>query len=677
MRASHLVSHACAAVLLSVLTAGAQEVRVPTAVVLGPRAYAPAQVTSAALSLSDAVRLTMLHSPRIVSGAQAVELATGQFREQRGAFDGYLVLAPSVEYALEPLVPNSADVQTNTGEAFARTAKALLPLADRFRTMAAEFRPHAPECPRVYRNLSTSARGLQASISGLCSIQPETRDVDVIAVRSNALSTLLTINDAGGDGLAGFFDSVQQVPRARLTNAVQSSALIGMPSWLAEQALAGVPDTLQRGIFQLDITYSKPFRNGLQLGASLQFQASEDIFKDTPRDPSLGGNPTPNRFWTTLPVSMTLPLGKGRGAVAVAAPERAARFGVDAQREDLRHAATEEVYRTVLAYLALAAAQETVTLLEESAARQAAIVELTRQRVDAGEIPQMERNRGEARAAAVTAALLGARSRLVTSRVGLAQSIGADGVSVGEMPSAADRLVVVPASIGGVADLVQIANDRRHDTLALNQIRLASSALDAGVRSDLKRRVDFSVSGGFRNTYESAPYPPPVGILDPRGFWRSITGRIDPFVEASLTVELPFGNNTARGRAAQTRADVRSREIDIADLTRSIRENIVGTTGAIALAAAAIEHAEAAVKADDETLAGTLDLFKVGEVTLIDTLITEEQVTADKLEVLRLRQSYVSALARLRFETGEIVRFVTDGTGAEVMTFEPAGFLGK
>jgi outer membrane protein TolC len=145
----------------------------------------------------------------------------------------------------------------------------------------------------------------------------------------------------------------------------------------------------------------------------------------------------------------------------------------------------------------------------------------------------------------------------------------------------------------------------------------------------------------------------------------------------SLTVELPFVNNAARGRAAQTRADVRSREIDIADLARSIRENIIGVSGGVELTLAALARAEAAAKADDEMLAGTLDLFKVGEVTLLDMLLTEQQVTSDKLEVLRLRQSYVGALARLRFETGELVRFVTNGTGADVLAFEPAGFIGK
>jgi outer membrane protein TolC len=667
MRASHLMSRACAAALLSVVTAGAQEVRIPSAAVLGPRDYAPAHVTSAALSLSDAVRLTLLHSPRIVSGAQAVDLAAGQLQEQRGAFDGYLIVAPSVEYALEPLVPNSADFQTSSGEAFSRTAKAFLPLADRFRTMAAELKPHAPECPRVYANLLASARDSQVSISGLCAIQPTTPDAGVIAARTGA----------AGERVAGILDSVHP-PRELRTIAAQSSALIGIPSSLAGQyLLAGVPDTLQRGILGLDVTYDKPFRSGLLLEASLQFQASEDIYEGLPRDPALGGNPTPNRFWTTLPISLTLPLGKGRGSVAVAAAERAASFGLDAQREDLRHAATEEVYRTVLAYAALAAAQETVALLEESAARQAAIVDMTRQRVDAGEVPQMDLNWAEARAAAVKASLLGARSRLVTSRVGLMQSIGAAGVSVADMPSAADPLVVVLASIGGVPELVQIASTRRHDTQAMSQLLRASSAIDAGARSDLKRRVDLSVSGGLRNTYEVPPYPPPLGIFDPRGFWRSITGRVDPFIQASITVELPFGNNASRGREAQTRADVRSREVEIQDLTRSIHENIIGTTGAIALTAAAIDHAQAAVTAGDETLAGTMDRFKVGEVTLLDTLITEEQVTADRLEVLRLRQSYVSTLARLRFETGEIVRFVTDDAGAELMRFDPAGFVGK
>jgi outer membrane protein TolC len=289
----------------------------------------------------------------------------------------------------------------------------------------------------------------------------------------------------------------------------------------------------------------------------------------------------------------------------------------------------------------------------------------------------MDLNWAEARAAAVQAALLGARSRLVTSRVGLVQNIGASVGSVGAMPRAAETLDAAPVPTAGVPELVQLAEARRHDTKALKQFLLASSAIDDGARSDLKRRVDLAISGGVRNTYEVPPYPPPLGIFDPRGFWRSLTGRVDPFVTASLTVELPFGNNVARGRAAQTLADVRSREIDIEDLTRSIRENIIGTTGALALTAAALERVQAAVRADEETLAGTLSLYRAGEVTLLDMLITEEQMTSDKLAAARLRQSYVSLLARLRFEAGDIVRFDPDETGGESVVFDPAGLVGK
>jgi outer membrane protein TolC len=545
------VSQACLAVLLSVAPARAQEVRVASAAVFEPRVYARPQLATPTLSLSDAVRLTVLHSPVIALKTQVLEQAAGRFQELRGGFDGIVVLSPTFEYTLQPLAPPS----------------------------------------------------------------------------------------------------------------------------LGDQA--ATPAAAQHRSFQLALAYTKPFRSGLRLEAGVRFQATEDTYKDTPRDPSAGGDPTPNLFSTTVPISITLPLGKGRGGVALAAPERAAWFGVNAQRERARHVATEEVYRTVLAYLALAASQDTVALLEESSARQAAIVDLTRQRVAAGELPQMERNWAEARAAAVKASLLGARSTLAASRVGLAQRIGADGVSVAEMPTAADRLVVAPARIGQVADLVRVAGDSRRDTLALNQLRLASAALDAGARSELGRRVDLSVSGGIRNSYESPPYPAPVPLYNPSGYWRSITGRVDPYVQVSLTVELPFGNNAARGRVAQTLADVRAREIDMVDLTRSIREHIIGAAGAVELTAAALERAEAAVTSGDAVLAGTLSLFKVGELTLLDLLTTEEQVTSDKLEALRLRHAYVSALARLRFETGGLLRFVTDRTGAEVLAFDPAGFFGK
>ena len=59
-----------------------------------------------------------------------------------------------------------------------------------------------------------------------------------------------------------------------------------------------------------------------------------------------------------------MPLGKGRGSAGVAAQERASVFTLRAREEQARQIATEEVYRTLLAYIRLIAAQENLKLAQ-------------------------------------------------------------------------------------------------------------------------------------------------------------------------------------------------------------------------------------------------------------------------------------------------------------------------
>ena len=61
-----------------------------------------------------------------------------------------------------------------------------------------------------------------------------------------------------------------------------------------------------------------------------------------------------------------MPLGKGRGSTSVAAQERASEFTLRAREEQARQIATDEVYRTLLAYIRLIAAQENLKLAQAS-----------------------------------------------------------------------------------------------------------------------------------------------------------------------------------------------------------------------------------------------------------------------------------------------------------------------
>ena len=72
----------------------------------------------------------------------------------------------------------------------------------------------------------------------------------------------------------------------------------------------------------------------------------------------------------------------------------------------------------------------------------------------------------------------------------------------------------------------------------------------------------------------------------------------------------------------------------------------------------------------DATITG----YQAGERTLIDVLLAEQTLTDDTLALVDERQRLFSALARLRFEAGELVRF-DDPAAADAVRFDPAPFV--
>src|SRR4029450_11743421 len=87
--------------------------------------------------------------------------------------------------------------------------------------------------------------------------------------------------------------------------------------------------------------------------------------------------------------------------------------------------------------------------------------------------------------------------------------------------------------------------------------------------------TDMPNNGSVREFDESHRY------YSPSGYWRGLTGRWEPFVTASISFDIPFGNNAARGRLAQAQATLRTSDIQYGDRRRLIGDNITGEAGAL------------------------------------------------------------------------------------------------
>jgi outer membrane protein TolC len=743
MRGRLLIAGAAALILLHAGPARAQTqgVEIAGAEVFQPKPYGPAPLPQSAITLGEAVLLALRHDPGIRTAAERARAAQGRFAEARGVFDPVLRLQPQATYDLTQITPGLFKGERERREVLLVVRNVFEGLTDGFRDAITGSEPfRIPLCPA---SLGLS-NGRLLDLSGSLTLNFDVlSDIDRELLGRSGLgntNTQLTIDfddlnmidlseicaeyprklfdpnqfvgvyrrmirviDQSGDrGLEGILKSVEQIPRESYILQEQIYRAVSDRADLGLARLGPIASEELKRNAKLDVTFTKPFRGGLIATANYQLQAQEHNFVDKPLDPSFGGLGTPPQFFSSVFGTLTMPLFRGRGA-STAAPERAARALADSEEHQLRHVASETAFRAVLSYLDVIAAQERVRILEGSAARQQQLLDLSQQRVTAGDLAQAEVARVQARVARVNGSLELARANLVSARVALADTLGVSVESVDAAPMATEAFSAGSATIPAIEQLFSQALAMRRDLRAAALRREASIELLAAARADARPLFDVEITAGMSNLFDSpffryfadergaivsrqtgVPVSATTGsavtparayrYFDPRGYRRAFTGRYEPFATVRLTFELPFGNNDARGRVAQAQADLERASTQYGEIPRLMHERIADVTGAVARAAAGVEQAQVAAARNQETLESALRLFRTGDQTLIDAITTEESLVGDELLLLTQRQAYLSALARLKFELGELV--LVDGSGTtERLRFLPSDFV--
>jgi outer membrane protein TolC len=231
-------------------------------------------------------------------------------------------------------------------------------------------------------------------------------------------------------------------------------------------------------------------------------------------------------------------------------------------------------------------------------------------------------------------------------------------------------------------DLDALARDavaRRADVKSASAFRDASRILETAARAETRWRFDLRFSGGVAQAYYGPPFRSlpdelaPIGALpddsyvryyDPRGVGRAFSPRWPPIAAITGTVELPFGNNQRAGAYAQAVASTSANEIQVMDLSRTIANAVPQLAENIRRARLQWEQRQEEVIQYEATWDATQRLRAAGEMTLIDTLLTEQELTQARLLLVQAKREYASAVARFKRETGTLVTFTewTQGT---------------
>lgn len=653
----------------------------------------PPSASESSLSLAEAVRLTFERSPGILLAREDVALRAGALRQASGAFDAQLKLIPTFTRFEDELDPQLRAHERDRRTQLFLLNKAFNAAHKAFDEIRARGGTDLPPCPgdfgtiRITPGLGTNdeAPGLGDTLCTPIGLDAVPTSDDPTGLSERATTATLpraTLSRLGLDfetRLAGILGidiedqgeelrqrGLEIVEEAfRLTLEAEARSSVGLAR------LGGISHSDIRRSASLELDLTKPLRTGAFFQLQLKVQGSEDNFKNKPLDPRFGGKEQKNQFTSGVALLLSQPLWRGRGHVAAAGPERAAAANAEAARARYQHTVSERALDTTLAYLDLIAAQESLSLFEKSAEANRQIVDATRQLVQAGEQARSDLSRAEARLADVEVGVAGGRLSVLSARSALAQAIGLKAEEAGVGPLASGAFAPAPAEVD-YADLARQAAARRNDLRASKSLRDGSRILFEAARANARRRFDLSIRVGMASDYQGPffrvlkdetkrdplePRERPVDFFHPVGVWRSLKDRWEPTFSAKLTFEAPFGNNSARGRIAQSHATLQQSDIRVVDLARVIDENVTRLAGSLRHAREEVARQKEAVTQQEVTWRATRDLRAAGEISLIDALLTEQNLTSARLQLVQAQHDYAAVLARLRFEAGTLVSF--------------------
>lgn len=665
-KASRTLIKGAAAALLVSYAAFAQR---PPAMPEAPRFDQPA------ISVGQAVDLSLTYDPSVHLALKARELEQGILQETSGQFDRSVQVSLDQTFERGQLAPGLQRKQAGQRTLFRILSTVLQRVADDLRRNLAENAG-----ARVFIDCATLAKeggeGVLAQGSEIVIINPETGERTTIACTTPEQRALQEANDAFLDALIAAAKNDEQrqkleALRARgieLSRAVIQEVIDILDIVAAEQRerlrrLGETPTIQHRHITLLALGYRMPFRTGVVLRPTFALRRTDEylIAKRTIKN-AFGGRSTPTTYDAALGFQLDVPLLRGRGYIATAGAERAAEIGVAASDADYHQAQSVSALRTLLDYWSLVAAQKRLALAEESYQRQEQLVGIARALQEADEIARIDVLNVDARISDAQSSVSAARASVNAARVALARDIGLRVDRVEDAPLATDDFpeVATPeqlAAPSGPAALEPVFA-RRFDVIAATRRVDSARVILATEREQLKRRLDLGLTMYYAGFEENQNLGKGLGgaLFDE---W------VGPSVALTLSLDVPFRNNVAIGRFAQASALENQSILLRTDLTRSISTRVIQAIGTLQLAADAVRRQDDAARLYRRTIADEYEKYRAGASTIIDVILTEENLTNTLASQIEARLAYATALARLRFEMGLLVR-----TSGDSATFE-------
>lgn len=400
-------------------------------------------------------------------------------------------------------------------------------------------------------------------------------------------------------------------------------------------------------ILDSSLTLEKKFRNGISVAPKAQISQN-----NTTNDLI----PTTNR--AKVDFVITVPLLRDFGEEATGAQEMAAEKNLQASLSTLKFVTSQSIFNTISAYWNYVGAKNSLEIFKETEEQARILVEKTQILVDAGERPRADMDQLKANLADKSSSRYGAEQTLLEAKQALGIAMGVDFESIDNLSLPSNpfpELAAIPYPRLHEKDpLILKSHANRGDLEAQKYKEKGAEILMVSAKNGLLHKFDINFSAGYSGLDEGP---------GANSYFDSVEENVSGFNSfVSGTYEWPFANDTQRGLYLQAKSTYRQNVIQTYDLRRNISSRVAVAISDLRNSSEQYENSVAAYQYYENAMKSEIEKLKLGMSTFLDVIQFQDKLLSTKLNHISAHQRYAIALAKLRFETGTLLRKEVDGT---------------
>ena len=368
-------------------------------------------------------------------------------------------------------------------------------------------------------------------------------------------------------------------------------------------------------------------------------------------DEQLERSGVPFQTRATGTLTYRMPLFRNAGRATVTADLRAAEAELAATRHRFVAVLESVVRQTAFAYWDLRAKSRGLELAAASEQRIADFLQELKRLIAADELPAAELDLAAANLADRRSARLAAEQALSEARRQLARAMG---LAAGDLPAereATEEFTKIAPSLAeelgeGLALCAQ-AKATRAELESLRQSLTAATLLRQAASNNLKPQVDLDLTLGYLGRKDSTSLARGLVAFNETGS--------GGFGGVTISMELPFRNDAARGLLLQRLAAEDSLRTNIREIEAAIDLESPVAIGALRRSWQQLADADEAVRRYETALRRETIKRRLGESTVIDVINIETRMFNALLNQISVQQAHANAIVNLGFELGRLV----------------------